>query len=126
MAEKCWFIYGVQTNQSFRGLLVYHSMGSETSVDFSYKKAMNPFVIGWLHTHPEGFCDTSEEDNKTMRSWVKGLNKPRICGIMTSDCQVWYRYARTPSRRVYRVALEVRPILGSLIHGWVKGSPEKL
>ena len=93
--EECWFLYGIRIGSYFIGIKRYHSIGSEASVDFSWKKAMNPLFLGWVHTHPAE-CGTNPSctDLKTMRSWVKGLNRAMICGISSKGENSFYDFFR--------------------------------
>lgn len=93
--EECWFIYGVRVAGLFIGFPVYHSAGTSGSVEFSWEKALNPRLIGWIHTHPKGFGPRpSETDNSTMRGWVRGVARPMICGILCNGTQGWFDYYR--------------------------------
>lgn len=81
--ERCWFIYGFWLGSIAIGWLKYNSIGENQSVEFDWKKCLSKFIIGWFHTHSNQLeLVPSEEDKKTMRSWVRSLNKPLICGIM--------------------------------------------
>jgi hypothetical protein len=93
--EECWFLYGFKIGKFFIGYPVYHSAGSSGQVEFNWKQALNPFLIGWVHTHPEGFGPRpSETDNSTMRGWVRGKNRSMVCGIICSGEEGWYEYYR--------------------------------
>ena len=92
--EECWFIYGIRLGSFFVGFKKYHSKGTSGSVEFSWEQAMNPFLIGWIHTHGPFGLEPSEKDNSTMRSWVRGKAKPMICGIYSGRKKAWYNYFR--------------------------------
>jgi len=95
--EHCWFIYGITIGKFSIGILRYHSSGSEGEVEFSWKKAQNPNLIGWYHTHPgEKFLYPSSTDESTMRSWIKSINKPMLCGIFNGKNHVCFRYHKGP------------------------------
>ena len=93
--EKCWFIYGIRIGGLFIGYSKYHSAGTSRNVEFGWKKAMNPLLIGWVHTHPDDFGPRpSETDNSTMRGWVRGKNQSLVCGILCKEEQGWFDYYR--------------------------------
>lgn len=122
--EVVWFVYGVRTKNNLYGLKKFYGRGHAAFVDFNWKKGLNPIVLGWLHTHPNGSgCEPSETDNKTMRSWVKALARPMICGIQCDGTEVWYEYYRGEDRRIWRVVLEVKTKM-EFIYGFRKGTPE--
>lgn len=86
--EECWFIYGVRIKRYFFGVPVYQGAGSSGHVEFDWAKAMHPLLLGWIHTHPEGFgAYPSETDNSTMAGWVRGKARPLICGIICRETQ---------------------------------------
>ena len=41
-------------------------------------------VVGFYHTHPDGFLEPSEQDRATMQAWAFSFGKPLICAIDTS------------------------------------------
>jgi proteasome lid subunit RPN8/RPN11 len=93
--EECWFIYGIRVGRKIFGYKVYHASGTSGHVDFDWEKAMNPRLLGWLHTHPTGFGPhPSETDESTMRGWVRAKNKPLICGITCDGQTLWHEYYR--------------------------------
>jgi hypothetical protein len=93
--EVLWMLYGIWIFDKFYGYQKFYRRGGKASVDFNWKKGMNPFILGWMHSHPDSFgCDPSSTDNKTMRSWVKGKGKKMICGIYCDHREKWYLYTR--------------------------------
>jgi len=99
--EECWFIYGVRIKNYFYGFYKYHSAGSSGHVEFDWKQAMNPMLIGWIHTHPNGFGPRpSSMDNSTMAGWVRGKARPLICGILCDDFEGWYDYYRASNGEI--------------------------
>jgi hypothetical protein len=93
--EECWFIYGVRIGRSILGYMVYHAAGTSGHVEFDWKKAMHPRLLGWLHTHPSGFGPhPSEMDNSTMKGWVRGKSKSMLCGITCDGQTLWHEYYR--------------------------------
>jgi hypothetical protein len=93
--EVIWFIYGIWIKNRFIGIRKFAGRGKEASVDFNWKRGLNPFVLGWMHTHPGSYgCNPSSTDDKTMRSWVRGLGRPMISVIKCGRETVWYLYYR--------------------------------
>jgi proteasome lid subunit RPN8/RPN11 len=41
-------------------------------------------VVGFLHTHPDGFPDPSRRDVRTMRAWCSAFGKPLLCLIQSN------------------------------------------
>jgi hypothetical protein len=115
--EECWFLYGIRVKGHFFGYLEYHSAGSSGQVEFDWEQAMNPLLIGWVHTHPYGFgAGPSETDNSTMRGWVRGKNRPMVSGIRCDDEEIWYDYYRKSDGEIDRRDIEIRKN-GRLIKG---------
>lgn len=81
--EKCWFVYGIIIFRLAIGKLVYSSEGKAHSVEFDWEKGLSKILIGWFHSHPQG-CGLypSFDDERTMKSWVRTIERPLICGIM--------------------------------------------
>ena len=101
IVEHCWFVYGIRLLGYFFGIRIYHSKGDAASVEFDWKKAMNPFVLGWYHNHPDNFgVGLSGTDNSTMRSWVIAMGRPYLCGISCNDKFSWYKYFRDSDRKI--------------------------
>ncbi|MDD5649834.1 MAG: hypothetical protein PHF86_05340 [Candidatus Nanoarchaeia archaeon] len=81
--ERCWTLYGFKIGKFIFGWLKYLDEGEEFAVEFDWRKGLSKFIIGWFHTHPTTVTlNPSKEDKKTMRSWVRTLERPLICGIM--------------------------------------------
>jgi len=81
--ERCWTLYGFKIGRLVLGWLKYLNEGEEYAVEFNWQKGLSKFVLGWFHTHSKTFAlRPSEEDKKTMYSWVRTLERPLICGIM--------------------------------------------
>ena len=113
--EECWFVYGVRVGSHYVGYTVYHSAGSSGEVEFDWEKAMNPFLIGWIHTHPNDFgCGPSETDNSTMRGWVRGKGKPLLCAIICDHEQGYYEYYRESDGVISRRNLKMKLAFSSL------------
>jgi len=98
--EECWFLYGLRLGPFYIGRLKYHSKGTSGSVDFNWEEALNPRLIGWYHTHPgKHFTFPSKgTDHPTMRSWVYGVDRPMLCGIICRDeqqCWCFHKLGKT-------------------------------
>jgi len=97
--EQCWFLYGIRIGRWSLGFLKYHSKGTEASVDFDWQKVMaSKYFLGWYHTHPTFSSEPSELDEKTMRSWIRGLGRNLICGILGTDghkCWYYFRWGNS-------------------------------
>jgi len=106
--ERCWFLYGFKIGRIVIGWLKYHSEGETASVEFDWEKGLNRFLLGWFHTHSDSFgLRPSSEDAKTMRAWVRTLERPLICGIMHEQkrkkeflWRVCYLFKRWPGKKV--------------------------
>lgn len=106
--EHCWFVYGVRFFGHFVGVRIYHNKGDAASVEFDWKKAMSPFVLGWHHNHPSNYGVTpSETDNSTMRGWVIAMARPYLCGISCNDHFAWYKYFRASDRKIFSRGIKV-------------------
>lgn len=118
MNEICWFIYGLRFGEEgFIGFKRFHSRGDGASVEFDWKSAMNPFLLGWLHSHPDS-CGTSlsDVDYKTLRSWVRACGRPFLYGV-TCDGKTswgWFRRGGVPGGFVEKT-IQVRNFDGLLI-----------
>lgn len=108
--ERCWIVYGFWIGPFVIGKLKYLSEGETCSVDFDWQKGLSKYVLGWFHTHPESVSlSPSNEDIKTMKSWVRTLERPLICGIMYDNKKMkrellWrscYLFKRWPNKNVY-------------------------
>lgn len=81
--EKDWFLYGFIIKRLIIGFMIFDKEGEPHSVEFDWKKGLAKFLIGWFHSHPRTApLRPSTEDQRTMRSWVRALDKPLICGII--------------------------------------------
>ena len=105
--EHIWFLYGIWFGRRFFGIRKYVGKGKEASVDFDWKKGLNPFVLGWMHTHPDNYgCNSSSTDDKTMRSWVRGLGRSLICVIKCGQEIEWHFYYRGPDKGIWTTYLK--------------------
>jgi len=114
--EECWFIYGIKVKGTYIGFPVYHAAGTSGHVEFEWKKAMNPFLLGWVHTHPNDFgCNPSETDHSTMRGWVRGKGKPLLCAILCGNEQACYEYYRNSKGVISRNWVDMRMYFNLII-----------
>jgi hypothetical protein len=114
--EECWFIYGVKVGGIYIGIPIYHAAGTSGHVEFDWKKAMNPFLLGWIHTHPNDFGSApSETDNSTMRGWVRGKGKPLLCAILCGNEQTCFEYYRNPDGVISRKWFDLRIFFNIII-----------
>jgi hypothetical protein len=124
--EECWFIYGVRLGGTYFGFLKYHSKGTAGSVEFDWHKALTPLCLGWYHSHPgEKFLTPSARDDKTMRSWVKGLMKPMLCGIFCQEDQECYCYFKGPESTRRETVVRIKTIEAKLAGPFFLGSSRK-
>jgi hypothetical protein len=115
--EQCWIIYGIKLGAYYFGLLKYESEGEVCSVEFNWKKGMNRFLLGWFHTHPSHIdLLPSEEDSKTMRSWVRSLEKPLLCGIRHGLIYNVFEFKRW-GQPIYYQCLSKSKLIGLLFIG---------
>jgi hypothetical protein len=106
--EVMWFIYGIWVFNRFFGIKKFYRHGQEGSVGFNWKEGMNPFVLGWMHSHPDGYgLSPSSIDDRTMRSWVKAKNKSLLSAIYWMKDELWYLYYRDQDRNIRRALLRV-------------------
>lgn len=69
--------------------MMWRRTGTRSSVDFDWQKVLNREeklgdVIGFYHTHPNGFKSPSARDDKTMDAWSTCFGKPLLCVISES------------------------------------------
>lgn len=116
--EKCWFLVGKKIGQFYVGKIVYHSQGNTLKVDFDWESAVNERVLGFYHTHIDGLPYLSDEDETTMRAWVRSEGRSMLCGVITDESQsCWIFYRRAKSIRYMRM---ISFLLGNLFIGWFK------
>jgi hypothetical protein len=115
--EQCWFLYGFRFRRWYFGFLKLHSTGTATGVEITdWEKALTPLLIGWYHSHPGyKFLTPSGIDNKTMRSWVKGLNRSLLCGIFCAIHQRCYYYYKS-EQSTRRESVIYRRQIHAVIH----------
>lgn len=69
--------------------MMWKTRGTETSVLFDGAKVLereekHGDLVGFYHTHPEGFTQPSKRDDDTMISWSFCFGKPLLCVVGTS------------------------------------------
>lgn len=108
--ETCWFLFGIKLGPFYIGKLQFHSRGEECSVEFDWEKGLSKFLLGWFHTHPHQVSlSPSGEDQKTMRAWVRTLEKPLICGIINeSGEQKSYLFKRDKNKKIVYQSLKTK------------------
>lgn len=95
--EECWLLYGLRLHTVFGMIFIgyqkHHAVGTAGGVEMDYATSNSPYVVGWYHTHPGVKNVTpSPTDNSTMRSWVKAVYKPYLCGIRCGVYDACYCY----------------------------------
>jgi hypothetical protein len=123
--EVMWFIYGLWIGTRFYGIKKFYGRGQTASVDFEWEKGNNPFVLGWIHTHPDNYgCAPSSTDDKTMRSWVRGLGRAMICAIRSNEVEAWYLYFRDVDKNISKINLSVK-FKGNRVYGRIENEDIK-
>lgn len=94
--EECWIIYGYKWRGAIYGWMKYESKGTPGSVNFDWQKVIrnSKKIIGFTHTHPNGYPSPSSIDDNTMVGWVKALGKPLLCGIESKGNLKMFLYER--------------------------------
>jgi hypothetical protein len=107
--EIAYVLTGECLNGVWHAKMRWRTKGSETSVRFDGKRVLareeaEGDVIGFYHTHPEGFTGPSGRDDRTLDAWCFCFGKPILCVIETSaGARGWiYEYEKKP-RAVARV-----------------------
>ena len=88
--EICCVLLGEYRNGIWHAKLSWEKSGSHEAVEFDGRRVLEREerfgdVVGFYHTHPEGFCQFSERDRRTMYAWCFSFGKPLICAIGTSQ-----------------------------------------
>jgi hypothetical protein len=120
--EKCWFLIGRHIGKYYIGKLLYHSKGGTLNVKFDWEEAVKTSVLGFYHTHIDGDPYLSDEDETTMKAWVRAEGRPMLCGVITETSQsCWIFYRKGKSVRHMRM---VSILLGNIFIGWKKHKNE--
>lgn len=101
--EQCWFLWGIRIGPVYIGITTYNSIGKTCSVEFDWEKGLSKFLLGWFHTHPKEISlEPSSEDQKTMRSWVRTLERPLVCAIGHGKKFQVYIFKRNDKKIIYK------------------------
>jgi len=93
--EVCFVLLGQFNNGICHAKLSWRRSGSHASVQFDGNRVLEREerygdVVGFYHTHPDGFVQPSDRDVRTMGAWSFSFGKPLICAIGTSaGVQAW-------------------------------------
>lgn len=91
--EECWGLRGMMIGPLILGRLEYEACGTGAEVTFKWRGIPPLSTLGWYHTHPpRGELEPSHTDDVTMRSWVKAISRPFLCGIISGSEQACYCY----------------------------------
>lgn len=87
--EICYVLLGEIRENKLSAKMSWRKSGTPHSVQFDWNRVMNreeehADVVGFYHTHPEGFSELSSKDESTMRAWTFCFGKPLICAVATS------------------------------------------
>lgn len=87
--EISYILVGEKRNNIWLAKMHWYTKGSPTSVTFDWQRVMtreekHGDVVGFFHSHPKGFKNPSNRDDKTMDAWVTCFGKPLICAIEES------------------------------------------
>ena len=103
--ETAFVLLGERTDSIWLAKMSWRSRGTETSVLFNGERVLareeaKGDVIGFYHTHPEGFTNPSGRDDKTMFAWSFCFGKPLLAVIATSaGLRAWIYNANDESRQ---------------------------
>jgi hypothetical protein len=89
-AEVCCVLLGQYRAGIWHAKLSWRRLGTHSSVMFDGERVLereerNGDVVGFFHTHPDGFTGPSERDVRTMRAWCFCFGKPLLCVISTRE-----------------------------------------
>lgn len=103
--EVAYVLLGEYLGGIWQARMVWRTRGTEVSVKFDGQRVLEREenfgdVIGFYHTHPEGFVHPSGRDDKTMEAWCLCFGKPMLCVIETSaGINGWiYEFAVAPRK----------------------------
>lgn len=86
--EICYVLIGQMRDDQAQAKMMWRKAGGSAHVNFDGAKVLDREeshgdVIGFYHTHPEGFVLPSDRDDRTMAAWCFAFGKPLICAIAT-------------------------------------------
>jgi len=84
--EIAAILIGEYRNGIWHARLNWPTHGDVASVEFDWQKVLEREerkgdVVGFYHTHPDGFSSFSSRDVRTMQSWCSCFGKPLLCLI---------------------------------------------
>jgi proteasome lid subunit RPN8/RPN11 len=90
VVETAFVLVGEVKEELLFARMVWRSSGTESSVLFDGQKVLTREelrgdVVGFYHTHPEGFRTPSARDRDTMFAWSFCFGKPLLCVIGTGE-----------------------------------------
>ncbi len=96
--EESAIIVGYRRGRAWYGRLRQRRVGLPAEVTFDWewvlaREEQRGDVIGFFHTHPDGFPSPSERDVRTMRGWAGSLGKPLLCVIASGDILTAYLFS---------------------------------
>jgi proteasome lid subunit RPN8/RPN11 len=110
--EECWTLVGERRGPLWYARRVRPTSGDPASVAFDGAWALRREerrgdVVGFLHTHPDGFPRPSARDVRTMRAWSGAFGKPLLCVIVTAGQAAGYQFDDDESGGVPVARLEL-------------------
>ncbi len=98
MNEESAIIVGHRRGRVWYGRLRERRVGLPAEVTFAWDWALEREerygdVIGFFHTHPDGFPTPSERDVRTLQGWVNCFGKPLLCVIASGDVLTAYLFS---------------------------------
>ena len=120
-AEVCYVLLGEFHDGHLRAKMTWRRRGSHSAVQFDWTKVMEREekfgdVVGFFHTHPDGFLEPSEQDKSTMRAWTFSFGKPLICAIDTSaGLRAWLFHIEGMAQEFSSIQVETRNRLSGQI-----------
>lgn len=87
--EIAYVLIGENKNGILLAKMSWKTRGTEASVLFDGARVLareesHGDLVGFFHTHPEGFTTPSKRDDDTMLAWSFCFGKPLLCAIGTS------------------------------------------
>jgi hypothetical protein len=87
--EVYFVLLGEAKNGIWLAKLCWRKAGSQTCVHFDGARVLareesHGDVVGFYHSHPEGFVEPSRRDDDTMSAWSFCFGKPLLAVVATS------------------------------------------